>query len=99
MYREIVRLIEEDGWRLVRQRGSHAQYAHPTKPGKATIAGHPNTLLGSLHIILPRRNALARARRLRCRQVCAGRWRLWQAASPRAPRERCCCWSRLSGST
>ena len=42
-YREIVRLIEEDGWRLVRQRGSHAQYAHPTKPGKVTIAGHPNT--------------------------------------------------------
>jgi predicted RNA binding protein YcfA (HicA-like mRNA interferase family) len=41
-FREIVRLIEEDGWQLTRQRGSHRQYSHPTKPGKVTIAGHPN---------------------------------------------------------
>jgi predicted RNA binding protein YcfA (HicA-like mRNA interferase family) len=41
-FREIVRLIEEDGWQLSRQRGSHRQYSHPTKPGKMTIAGHPN---------------------------------------------------------
>jgi hypothetical protein len=33
-YREIVRLIEADGWRLSGQRGSHRQYEHPTKPGK-----------------------------------------------------------------
>lgn len=41
-FREIIRLIEEDGWTLTRQRGSHRQYSHPTKPGKVTIAGHPN---------------------------------------------------------
>jgi predicted RNA binding protein YcfA (HicA-like mRNA interferase family) len=41
-YREIVRLIEADGLRLSRQRGSHRQYSHPSKPGKVTIAGHPN---------------------------------------------------------
>lgn len=41
-YREIVRLIEDDGWRLSAQRGSHRQYEHPTKPGKVTIAGQPN---------------------------------------------------------
>jgi predicted RNA binding protein YcfA (HicA-like mRNA interferase family) len=41
-YREIVRLIEGDGWRLSGQRGSHRQYEHPTKPGKVTIAGKPN---------------------------------------------------------
>jgi predicted RNA binding protein YcfA (HicA-like mRNA interferase family) len=41
-FREIIRLIEADGWRLSRQRGSHRQYDHPTKPGKVTIAGHPN---------------------------------------------------------
>lgn len=41
-YREIVRLIEGDGWQLSRQRGSHRQYAHPPKPGKVTIAGHAN---------------------------------------------------------
>jgi predicted RNA binding protein YcfA (HicA-like mRNA interferase family) len=41
-FREIVLLIEQDGWRLSKQRGSHRQYEHPTKPGKVTIAGHPN---------------------------------------------------------
>jgi predicted RNA binding protein YcfA (HicA-like mRNA interferase family) len=41
-YREITRLIEADGWRVSRQRGSHRQYTHPTKPGVVTIAGHGN---------------------------------------------------------
>jgi predicted RNA binding protein YcfA (HicA-like mRNA interferase family) len=41
-FREIVRLIEQDGWELSRTRGSHRQYTHPTKPGKVTIAGHPS---------------------------------------------------------
>jgi len=41
-YREIVRLIEADGWQLSRQRGSHQQYSHPTKPGLVTIAREPN---------------------------------------------------------
>jgi predicted RNA binding protein YcfA (HicA-like mRNA interferase family) len=40
-FREIIKLIEQDGWELTRQRGSHRQYTHPTKPGKVTIAGHP----------------------------------------------------------
>ncbi len=37
--REIIRLIEEDGWFLVVTRGSHRQYKHPAKPGRVTIAG------------------------------------------------------------
>ncbi|MCS7337901.1 MAG: type II toxin-antitoxin system HicA family toxin [Verrucomicrobiae bacterium] len=36
-----MRLLEKDGWFLVRMRGSHRQYHHPTKPGTVTIAGHP----------------------------------------------------------
>jgi predicted RNA binding protein YcfA (HicA-like mRNA interferase family) len=40
-FRELVKLIEEDGWRQVRQTGSHQQFAHATKPGIVTIAGHP----------------------------------------------------------
>lgn len=40
--REILRLIREDGWYQVAQRGSHRQFKHPTKPGKVTIAGHPS---------------------------------------------------------
>ena len=40
--REAIRLVERDGWRLVRTRGSHRQYHHPTKPGTVTIAGKPS---------------------------------------------------------
>ena len=39
--REAIRIIERDGWRRVRTRGSHRQYKHPEKPGRVTIAGHP----------------------------------------------------------
>jgi predicted RNA binding protein YcfA (HicA-like mRNA interferase family) len=41
--RDIIKLIEADGWYMVRQVGSHRQYKHPTKRGKVTIAGHPST--------------------------------------------------------
>ena len=40
--REIIRIIEADGWQLATTRGSHRQYKHPTKPGKVTIAGKPS---------------------------------------------------------
>jgi len=35
-------LIEGDGWFLVRTRGSHRQYHHPSKRGTVTIAGNEN---------------------------------------------------------
>jgi predicted RNA binding protein YcfA (HicA-like mRNA interferase family) len=41
-YREIIRLLEEDGWELARQKGSHRQYRHAIKPGSVTVAGKPN---------------------------------------------------------
>jgi predicted RNase H-like HicB family nuclease len=31
--RAVIKLIEVDGWRLVRQTGSHRQFRHPIKPG------------------------------------------------------------------
>ena len=37
--KEIIRLIEDDGWVQVTQRGSHRQYKHPTKSGKVTVNG------------------------------------------------------------
>jgi predicted RNA binding protein YcfA (HicA-like mRNA interferase family) len=40
--REAIQLIEEDGWVLVRQKGSHRQYHHSTKTGTVTIAGKPS---------------------------------------------------------
>ncbi len=32
-------MVEWDGWFLVRTRGSHRQFHHPTKPGTVTIPG------------------------------------------------------------
>ncbi|HBE73471.1 MAG TPA: addiction module toxin, HicA family [candidate division Zixibacteria bacterium] len=40
--REALRLITSDGWFLVASKGSHRQYKHPIKPGRVTVAGHPN---------------------------------------------------------
>jgi predicted RNA binding protein YcfA (HicA-like mRNA interferase family) len=40
--REVIALVEADGWVLIRTRGDHWQYKHPTKPGLVTIAGHRN---------------------------------------------------------
>ncbi len=38
--REVIRLIESDGWRLVKSSGSsHRQFKHASKPGRVTIAG------------------------------------------------------------
>jgi len=39
---ELIRLLEDDGWRLARTRGSHRQYKHPTKAGTVTVAGKPS---------------------------------------------------------
>jgi len=40
--RDVIKLIEADGWYLVATRGSHRQYKHSAKPGRVTIAGHPS---------------------------------------------------------
>ncbi len=40
--REVIRIIEADGWYLVRTTGSHRHYRHDSKPGLVTVAGHPN---------------------------------------------------------
>jgi predicted RNA binding protein YcfA (HicA-like mRNA interferase family) len=48
--RDVIKLIEADGWRIVSIRGSHRQFKHPFKNGRVTIAGkldmdlHPKTL-------------------------------------------------------
>jgi predicted RNA binding protein YcfA (HicA-like mRNA interferase family) len=39
--REAIELVEADGWRQIRQRGSHRHFRHPANPGTVTIAGHP----------------------------------------------------------
>lgn len=36
---DVIRLIQDDGWRLVGTRGSHRQYNHVTKSGRVTVPG------------------------------------------------------------
>ena len=40
--KELIKRLEADGWAQVRQRGSHRQFKHPTKPGTVTVSGKPN---------------------------------------------------------
>jgi predicted RNA binding protein YcfA (HicA-like mRNA interferase family) len=53
-FRDVRRLIREDGWFLVRQEGSHEQYRHATKVGRVTIAGQDgrDVPMGTLRSIL-----------------------------------------------
>lgn len=39
--REVLRLLDRDGWVLARTRGSHRQFKHPEKPGLVTVPGKP----------------------------------------------------------
>ena len=38
--RDVLKELKEDGWRRVRQKGSHVQLRHPEKPGLVTVP-HP----------------------------------------------------------
>ena len=38
--RDIIRRLEQDGWILVRTKGSHHQFRHPAKPERVTVP-HP----------------------------------------------------------
>jgi len=52
--RDVIRLIEANGWRLVRFRGSHRQFHHSEKSGTVTVAGQMNREMpaGTLSSIL-----------------------------------------------
>jgi predicted RNA binding protein YcfA (HicA-like mRNA interferase family) len=40
--RDVIRLLTDDGWVQVSQKGSHRQLRHPVKRGKVTVPGHPS---------------------------------------------------------
>lgn len=52
--RDVLRLLNDDGWILTRIRGSHQQFKHPSKSGVVTLAGSGNDDLapGTLNSIL-----------------------------------------------
>jgi len=52
--REIIKVIEDDGWHHVRTKGSHRQFKHDDKPGLVTVPGHlgDDIAIGTLNSIL-----------------------------------------------
>jgi len=40
--KDIIKLVEKDGWFIVRTKGSHRQFHHNRKKGTVTIAGKPS---------------------------------------------------------
>ena len=52
--REVLRLLDDDGWVLARRKGSHRQFKHPRKRGLVTVAGKLSADLapGTLNSIL-----------------------------------------------
>ncbi|MFP3938113.1 MAG: type II toxin-antitoxin system HicA family toxin [Phycisphaerae bacterium] len=52
--RELIRMIERDGWYEVRSKGGHRQFKHPTKRGRVTIPGNlgKDVPTGTLNSIL-----------------------------------------------
>jgi predicted RNA binding protein YcfA (HicA-like mRNA interferase family) len=49
---DILKILEQDGWKAVAQKGSHIQLKHPNKPGRVTVP-HPkrDVPLGTLKSI------------------------------------------------
>ena len=52
--RELIALIEADGWFQVRTKGSHRQFHHQTKKGTVTVSGKPGVDVppGTLNSVL-----------------------------------------------
>ena len=39
--RDVLKLVQKDGWYPARTRGSHRQFKHDEKPGLVTVPGKP----------------------------------------------------------
>jgi predicted RNA binding protein YcfA (HicA-like mRNA interferase family) len=39
---DILHLLQQDGWFIVAQKGSHRQFKHASKPGRVTVPGKPS---------------------------------------------------------
>jgi predicted RNA binding protein YcfA (HicA-like mRNA interferase family) len=52
--RDLIKMIEDDGWRHVATKGSHRQYRHGSKPGRVTVPGHlgDDVHIGTLKSVL-----------------------------------------------
>jgi len=43
--KEVVTILEDNGWTMVRQRGSHRVYRHPENPHVVAVSGRWNETL------------------------------------------------------
>lgn len=43
--KEVIKLLEEDGWYLVTTVGDHRQFKHPTKKGRVTVRDQQSEVL------------------------------------------------------
>ena len=52
--RDVLKMLNKDGWYLTATEGSHRQFKHPTKKGRVTVAGKPGDDLpiGTLNSVL-----------------------------------------------
>ncbi len=51
--KELLKLLNQDGWEEKVQKGSHLQLMHRDKPGKVTVPVHKGDIpKGTLHAIL-----------------------------------------------
>jgi len=52
--REIIKILQKDGWYPFKQKGSHKTFKHLTKKGKITVSVHKGRTLpsGTLNAIL-----------------------------------------------
>lgn len=60
---EILKMLKEDGWYLVRTTGSHRHFKHDAKPGVVTVPGKPSKTLpvGTEQSILKQAGLLGRS--------------------------------------
>jgi predicted RNA binding protein YcfA (HicA-like mRNA interferase family) len=63
--RDVIKLVENDGWYYVHSTGSHRKNRHQVKKGAVTIAGKPgsdlhpeilNSILKQAQIVIPKNN-------------------------------------------
>ena len=52
--KELLALMQDNGWQLVRQKGSHRQFYYPSKLGTVTVSGKPSVDVppGTLNSVL-----------------------------------------------
>jgi predicted RNA binding protein YcfA (HicA-like mRNA interferase family) len=56
---KILKILSRDGWYLVRYKGSHREFQHPTKKGTVTVNGHPSDdIYGQLLSSIERQSGL-----------------------------------------